>query len=154
MRKKPCVKITRVNRLREGAVTKIAQACLNKGRARAEDAVPATADSEAKPTAATTSATTATTTETTTKGRIIEGPPHKEGGRPSAARPLCVSIVLHVVVVSVVVAVVADVVAAVGFASLSAVAGATSSGLALPLNTSAPVSVLRQGEYGKDLGIL
>ena len=67
-------------------------------------------------------------------------------------RPLCVSIVLHFVVDSVVAAVVASVVAsvlaavvaavvaaaAVGFASLSAVAGTASSGLALPLSTSAP----------------
>ena len=49
-------------------------------------------------------------------------------------RPLCVSIVLHIVVAAVVVAVVA----ADGFASLSAVAGTASSGLALCLSTSAP----------------
>ena len=44
------------------------------------------------------------------------------------------SILLHIVVAAVVVAVVA----ADGFASLSAVAGTASSGLALPLSTSAP----------------
>ena len=73
------------------------------------------------------------------------GRPHKGGGRPSAARPLCVSIVLHFVVASVdasvvaavVAAVVDAVVAAVGFASLSALAGTASSGLALRLSTSA-----------------
>ena len=73
------------------------------------------------------------------------GRPHKGSGLPSAARPLCVSIVLHFVVASVdasvvaavVAAVVDAVVAAVGFASLSALAGTASSGLALRLSTSA-----------------
>ena len=74
-------------------------------------------------------------------GRLQEG-----GGRPSAARPLCVSIVLHFVVVAVVAvvvpavvaALVAAVVAAVDFASLFALAGTASSALALRFGTSAP----------------
>ena len=69
----------------------------------------------------------------------------KNRGRPLPA-PICVSIALHFVVVAVVVAVVPVVAAAVvaavvagdDVASLSAVAGTASYGLALPLSTSAP----------------